>query len=199
MKAIGLWVMASTALVLACGSSGEDGDDDSYTVTLASGFTPDPRTVEGVSGGSVDAATLGGDCLGYISEAPNHLFVASDAFAKLRIMAASSSDVTLVVQKPDGSYLCNDDFEGTNPLLEGAFPAGSYKIWVGSYEQGSSSPYRLGFSELSGVTPARLEESASTGTVRRTSSVRRRRSSVRRRTSSRSSSRSRPRSRRRRR
>ena len=128
------------------------------TVTLSTGFMPDPHKAEGTSGGARDASGLGAGCVGYISETPDHLFVASDSFTNLRIMAHSSGDVTLVVQKPDGSYLCNDDFEGTDPLVEGSFPPGTYKIWIGSYEQGTNSPYKLGFSELSSVTPATLNQ-----------------------------------------
>jgi len=88
--------------------------------------------------------------------------VAGGDFSNLRIMAHATepdADVTLVVQKPDGSYLCNDDLDigvSTDPLVEGAFPAGTYKIWIGSYESGANEAYKLGISELSSVTPASL-------------------------------------------
>ncbi len=124
------------------------GESNFGTVTLTPGFMPDPHQVEGTSGGATDASTLGAGCVGFISGTPDHLFVASGVFSNLRILARSNADVTLVVQKPDGTYLCNDDFETTNPLVEGNFPAGTYKIWIGSYEQGVNSRYTLGFSEL---------------------------------------------------
>ncbi|HJK95477.1 MAG TPA: hypothetical protein RMH85_00460 [Polyangiaceae bacterium LLY-WYZ-15_(1-7)] len=126
------------------------------TVTLTPGFTPDPHTATGTSGGATNAATLNPSCAGWVASTPDHLFVASGAFSNLRIMAKSDGDVTLVVQKPDGSYACNDDFEGMNPLVSGSFPAGTYKVWIGSYQQGTNSRYTLGFSELDSVTPSSL-------------------------------------------
>ncbi len=117
---------------------------------------PDPHTATGTSGGSTNAATVNPACTGWIAGTPDHLFVASGAFANLRVMAHSASDITLVVQKPDGSYLCNDDFEAMNPLVEGPMPPGTYKIWIGSYQQGENAAYTLGFTELGSVNPSNL-------------------------------------------
>jgi len=126
------------------------------TVTLNPGFMPDPHREQGTSGGGVNASTLNPSCAGWVAQTPDHLFVASANFANLRVMAHSDADITLVVQKPDGTYLCNDDSEGLNPLVSGPFPPGTYKIWVGSYEQGVNSRYTLGFSELATVNPSAL-------------------------------------------
>ncbi|MEM9070307.1 MAG: hypothetical protein AAGE52_17500 [Myxococcota bacterium] len=126
------------------------------TVTLNPGFVPDPHTATGNSGGSTDAATLNADCVGFVSDTPDHLLVTTGAFSSLRVMAHAEQDITLVIQKPDGTYACNDDHDGTNPLVEGAMAPGTYKIWVGSYEAGATSSYKLGFSELSSVTPSSL-------------------------------------------
>lgn len=126
------------------------------TVTLEAGFVPDPHVVSGTSGGNIDASTLSAGCSGWVSSTPDHILDARGAFSTMRILGHSSGDVTLVVQKPDGSYLCNDDAEGTDPVVEGSFAAGSYRIWVGSYEQGRNAQYRLGFSELSSTRAASL-------------------------------------------
>lgn len=126
------------------------------TVTLTPGFAPDPATATGTSGGATDASTVNDSCAGWIAATPDHLFVASGAFANLRIMAKSDADTTLVVQAPDGSYMCNDDGEELNPIVTGAFPAGTYKVWIGSYEQGTNSRYTLGLSELDTVMPSTL-------------------------------------------
>lgn len=132
------------------------GDSNFGTITLAPGFTPDPHTATGTSGGTTDASTLNAGCAGNISGTPDHLFVASAAFANLRIMAKSDIDITLVVQKPDGSYLCDDDSEEMNPIVSGAFPPGTYKIWVGSYDATANGSYTLGVSELSETMPSAL-------------------------------------------
>ena len=84
------------------------------------------------------------------------VFVASTAFANLKVMVASAQDVTLVIRTPAGQYMCNDDTEGTNPVVSGPFAPGMYSIWIGSYNQGANSPYRLGFTELPSVTTANL-------------------------------------------
>jgi len=120
---------------------------------------PDPSTANGTSGGSTDASTVNPDCNGWIAGTPDHLLVVGADFGNLRVMAhatTANDDVTLVVQKPDGSYLCNDDTDGLDPVVTGAFPAGTYKIWVGSYEHGANEAYRLGVSELNSVTPSTL-------------------------------------------
>ncbi|NOY90647.1 MAG: peptidase S1 [Deltaproteobacteria bacterium] len=135
------------------------GDSNFGTVSVRPGFMPDPTTASGTSGGSTDAATLNSDCNGWIAGTPDHLLVAGGDFSSLRVMAHATTDgedVTLVIQKPDGSYMCNDDTEGFDPVVAGAFPAGTYKIWIGSYEHGANEAYKLGVSELDSVTPSSL-------------------------------------------
>ena len=122
-------------------------------VSLRPGFTPDPHVVTGTSGGSVNATSVNPSCRGWIARVPDHLFTASGAFNNLRVMVNSAQDTTLVVRKPDGTFVCDDDSEGMNPMVTGSFPPGQYRVWVGSYQQGQNAAYRLGFSELSSVTP----------------------------------------------
>lgn len=130
------------------------------TVSLRAGFTPDPTVAEGTSGGSINASTLAPGCAGWISNTPDHLLNATTAFAYLRVMARSTEDTTLVIQRPDNTFVCNDDGLGQelNPLVSAPFPAGTYKIWVGSYNQGANSRYHLGFSELSTVNTSNLPQ-----------------------------------------
>jgi multidrug efflux pump subunit AcrA (membrane-fusion protein) len=128
------------------------------TITLATGFTPDPHVASGTSGAGAsgrDASTLDANCRGQIDSTPDHLFVATTAMSNLRIMANSQSDTTLVIHKPDGTYACNDDGEGLNPIvvIQGA-PAGTYQVFVGSYNEGENAAYKLGVSELDSVTPS---------------------------------------------
>jgi hypothetical protein len=115
------------------------------TTTLSAGFTPDPTTVELTAGGSVDASTLGSDCRGLIDVAPNHIVMYSGGGSLLRLFFNSEGDSTLVVLKPDGSYVCNDDFPGTlDPLVDIVNPgAGPYSIWVGTYQPGQELPGTL--------------------------------------------------------
>lgn len=126
------------------------------TVSLSPGFVPDPHVVNGTSGGAIQASTWQAGCTGWVSQTPDHILDAQGNFDLLRVLVRSSSDTTLVIQKPDGSYLCNDDTEGRNPVIAGSFPPGAYKIWVGSYRQNQTASYRLGFSQLASTRTREL-------------------------------------------
>lgn len=109
------------------------------SVTLNTGFTPDPHSVSLTAGGSIDASTApllaGKGCLGKIANAADFelTYTAGSTFP-LTIRVESSSDTTLVVNAPDGSWYCADDVEGVNPVLVWATPpSGVYDIWVGTY------------------------------------------------------------------
>lgn len=122
------------------------------TISINPGFMPDPNMSRGTSGGAIQASTLNSTCRGWVSSTPDHIFMAAGNFTNLRVLVGSDQDTTLVIQRPDGQYMCNDDTEGTNPIVSGAFPPGAYKIWIGSYNQGQNSAYRLGFTEMSSVS-----------------------------------------------
>ena len=147
---------AAAAGAQAQAAAAAAGGSNFGTVSLTPGFMPDPHTASGTSGGATDASTVNPACAGWIDSTPDHLFVAGGTFGNLRIMAHSTADITLVVQKPDGSYLCNDDTEGTDPVVAGPMAQGTYKIWIGSYQQGTNSPYTLGITELGSVNPSSL-------------------------------------------
>ena len=73
-------------------------------------------------------------------------------------MVNARSDLTLVVRRPDGSYACNDDGEGLNPIVVmQAAPAGTYQIFVGTFDDRQMSDYKLGISELNSVTPSHAD------------------------------------------
>jgi len=148
---------AAQAQAQAVGAQGGAGGSNFGTVSLNPGFVPDPHVVTGTSGGGTDASTLNNACAGWVSGTPDHLFVSGGNFTALRLLAHATDDITLVVQKPDGTYVCNDDTEGLDPIVAAPFPPGTYKIWVGSYQQGTNTQYRLGFTELGGTTAASLQ------------------------------------------
>jgi len=54
-----------------------------------------------------------------------------------------------VVNLPDGTWACNDDFQGTDPGLIFRRPqSGQYDIWIGHYDRGSRVPAQLRISEV---------------------------------------------------
>lgn len=114
-------------------------------ITLATGFAPDPHVATGVAGGTIDAGALNPECAGYVANAqqPTHLLVLGAAFPSLTIVAHADDDSTILVQKPDGTWMCNDDFVGLDAGVSGAFAAGTYRVWVGSYSESAGMPYTL--------------------------------------------------------
>ena len=136
--------------------------------TLAPGFLPDPATGSGTSGGPRNASQFGstahGPCVGMIDNSPDHVMTLSGNFSYLRVSATSAGDVSLVIQGPDGSYRCNDDAVGLNPVVEGSWPAGRYNIFVGTVG-GTNVPYSLAITEIrgSGSAGGAAQASASGG------------------------------------
>ncbi len=126
------------------------------TVRIEADFEPDPTRVRGASGGRAEATSLGEGCVGFVSDIPDHLLVVDGELESVRVMVHSPGDVSLVVQAPDGSVLCSDDDEGTDPIVELAAPAGEYRIFVGEKEQGSTSPYVLAVTSRADVMPSTL-------------------------------------------
>ncbi|NNE20759.1 MAG: hypothetical protein HKN10_19995 [Myxococcales bacterium] len=127
-------------------------DDSPYRlgeVPLHAGFSPDPRVVSGSAVGEIPARSIHRKCRGWISETPDYLLAADTAFFNLRILVRSSSDTLLVVRKPSGAVLCNDNRSGTkDPMLRSHFPIGTTQVWIGVQDEGATADYRLGFSEV---------------------------------------------------
>jgi S1-C subfamily serine protease len=123
------------------------------TVELEAGFPDDPHMVEMISGGEVDAAYLGGECTGFAAIAPDFRLDWEGDTSDLTIYfsADDGGDTTLLVNRPDGTWVCNDDSgpDAFDPLisLTGA-PEGQYDIWVASYTAGSFVAGTLYITEL---------------------------------------------------
>ncbi len=112
------------------------------TANLESGFLPDPHVVSVAAGGSQDASGLDFACNGFVATAPDYnlVYTAGDTY-DLFISASSTADLTLVVNAPDGSWHCSDDYSGLNPGIEFLDPAsGLYNIWVGTYSDVDTLP-----------------------------------------------------------
>lgn len=118
-------------------------------VHLHAGFNPDPRVIAGTALGEVPARSIHRRCTGWVGEIPDYVLAADTAFLRLHVLGRSREDVSLVVRKPDGSVVCNDDRNGTrDPMVRSDFPIGSTQIWVGVPREGATALYRIGFSEV---------------------------------------------------
>lgn len=125
---------------------------NSGTLTLRAGFGDDPRRVEVRAGGDLDGNRGTGDyCWGQISEAPDvWLNYSANNQHDLYLSMESDSDTTLIVQGPDGNWICDDDSaEDLNPGIHLTEPvAGRYAIWAGRYSGGTVADATLFVSEL---------------------------------------------------
>ena len=135
---------------------------------LSAGFTRDPYSLEMVSGGEVAAGYLGGECTGYAAVPPDFRMTWSGNSSELRIFFAAhdGGDTTLLVNLPDGSWICNDDATGTvDPMVVLPNPSqGRYDVWVGSYDAGAFVPGNLHVTERNldpvSLGPAELDYTA---------------------------------------
>ncbi|MDP3276079.1 MAG: hypothetical protein Q8Q09_12840 [Deltaproteobacteria bacterium] len=121
-------------------------------VTMGPGFTPDPVSVNVVSGGAMNARNMGlpGGCIGWVTRTPDYIVRFTGSTQRLRFFVTGSTDTTLVINAANGQWACNDDSYGsTNPTVDifGAGP-GQYDVWVGSYRQGQQAQAQLHMTEL---------------------------------------------------
>lgn len=128
-------------------------------VTLGANFSPDPLVIRGISGGSVEAKTVAertetptGPCVGFVDQPPDHTIVLNSFFNYLSLQVESPEDTTLVISGPGGTW-CNDDLKGKNPGIAGQWLAGTYRVWVGSYEADKFIPYVIRISQVNLLNP----------------------------------------------
>jgi hypothetical protein len=115
------WMAAAAlAAIGAAGAWAQDPSAEPYygSVSLSAGFADDPHEVAISAGGSVDASALGAGCVGMIGDPPDFDLTYEAGTLPLYISATSSSDVSLIINMPDGSWACDDDSAGDlNPGL----------------------------------------------------------------------------------
>ncbi|MBV6657847.1 MAG: hypothetical protein KI785_08780 [Devosiaceae bacterium] len=108
---------------------------------LTAGFEPDPFTTVLAAGGTVEASTFDLSCVGSVANAPDFTLDYTNGDFPLRFYVTADADTTIVVRAPDGSVLCNDDFDGLNPSVALAAPAsGSYEVYIGTFSADGSTP-----------------------------------------------------------
>ena len=116
---------------------------------LDTNFQPDPQRIDLDAGGDIDAIALGGGCAGMIANAPDVDLYFDSGRYPLNIYVRSNADTTLVVNLPNGEWICSDDAEGLNPLVSlRSPPSGLYNIWVGTYASGRLESATLYVSEI---------------------------------------------------
>ena len=109
-----------------------------FDETIVTGFTPDPIDYPLQAGGYLSAGDALEGCAGFVADAPDVriTYQAGDDYP-LRFFVEGAADTTLLINRPDGAWFCNDDRrEGDlNPEIVFDRPmTGQYDIWVGTYD-----------------------------------------------------------------
>ena len=135
-SALSLVVLALIVMGVAAASSQDITAEPNFgSLTLDEGFVPDPETVSVTSGGSVEVG-VDGCSYGYVSSAPDvdvHYTTSGDS--DLYFYVVGDGDTTLLVNTPNGDWVCDDDsYEDGDPILVlYNAPEGLYNVWAGSY------------------------------------------------------------------
>jgi hypothetical protein len=127
-----------TPVDVPAGTFDPEADPNYDSENLMAGFSPDPFTVEMISGGRISAQTTNPDCNGYATRSPDFQINWSGTTANLRVFYAGDGDTTMIVNTPAGEWLCGDDsYDTLHPTVDLANPTpGTYSVWVGSYSFG---------------------------------------------------------------
>ena len=118
-------------------------------VTIDQDIVTKPITLTGSTSGNLKTVevsqtenTATGYCDGYISSQPNHLLELESFFEFLRLEVESTADTTVLI-RGDGGMWCNDDSGSANPMIEGQWQQGLYKVWVGSHQPDANDSYQI--------------------------------------------------------
>lgn len=111
--------------------------DVAATIDISASDLPYAQDMTG--GGELEAFNIELDnhlCTGFVHAMPTFSFSWSGEAEELSVFFESEKDTTLVVQAPDGAFVCDDDIHGAhnlNPALMFIPIEGTYYVWVGSF------------------------------------------------------------------
>lgn len=149
-------IQAVLAAALVLAPSGRVRAQALGSVSLRTGFTPDPALFEGTARGDahLSAETSEPTCAsGFFSREPSHVFVLETRIGFLRIYATSPADLAIAVRDAEGRWHCNDDTYGRHPSVEGSWLPGRVEVHVGTHEPGASAEYELRLTEARSMRP----------------------------------------------
>ena len=111
-------------------------------VEVVSGFEPDPAEYSLYAGGELDLSKDSNlECVGFVSDAPDFRLTYSDLQYDypLGFVSESEVDTVMLINAPDGSWHCNDDYSdefGFNAGVQFLTPQeGVFDIWIGVFDE----------------------------------------------------------------
>ena len=147
-------VPSSNTIVETSGEINVMGTPSNGTHNVVTNFQPDPQSYTVVAGGSVDSTSIQtntGSCYaGWVGSVPTIRVNFTSGTYPLRFyIDTPGTDTTLAINDPNGTWSCNDDEVGLQPVIDYASPAsGQYDIFVGTYAQGETPSVTLFVTEL---------------------------------------------------
>jgi hypothetical protein len=126
-------------------------DTTRATVDMRAGFILDPYLLPVIGAGDVAASEALEGCNGFVGANPNVVVNWTGDAERLAFFGYSDSDPVLVVQLPDGSFVCNDDagLNTVDPLVVIENPAeGAYQIHFGTAHAGQPALGFLGVTSI---------------------------------------------------
>lgn len=101
------------------------------------------RSLDGSTQGEVPAVRARAGCAGHVPLSP-HVRLELDEPRQVRVGAHSEEDLVLLLQRADGSFVCDDDGgEEYDPLLNEDLPPGRHLLWVGTYQPARAAEFDL--------------------------------------------------------
>ncbi len=129
-------------------ATGANAQESKVPINLAE----DPIEVQGITASSESFTQLAARdrrrkiCLGYGAAEPDYTVILPKDQPRLRIAVDSEGeDTTLLIQGPRGID-CNDNYQRSHrdaAVTDRDWPAGTYQIWVGSFNRGDRISYTL--------------------------------------------------------
>jgi hypothetical protein len=129
------------------------------TINPEAGLPLDPFVISLQAGGPVDAATVAKECNGFVTKNPALTIDYKGKSEILKVFFYSDGDPVLLIQSPDGKYVCNDNTNAAlrDPTLTLSKPAqGRYNVWLGSARPRDLIPGFLVFSGKGDVSAGGL-------------------------------------------
>lgn len=101
------------------------------------------RTLSGRTIGDIPGARARPGCAGHVP-VQRHVALELDEPRQVRLVARAEVDLVLVLRRPDGSFLCDDDGAGDfDPQVTDLLQPGVHSIWVGTYQVNHASDFEL--------------------------------------------------------
>jgi hypothetical protein len=147
-RAVALGLVLS--LMGALSALAQGANFDSFNLT---GDSP-TASVRGFTNGIFALSNIAGRdrrgaiCSGFADSNPDHIMVLQQDFEALTLQVNSGgNDTSLLIQGPnDITVRCGEDTDRRNPdaqVQDQGWSAGTYRIWVGSHNQGQRYNYSL--------------------------------------------------------